>query len=95
MSLERKNRYLQKKNKDLVDQVEDLKHQLYEREAELDADELRMEFISVIDQLEFTIEELDKIQNEYNEQVSGFRKLKNDFKKEIFREHPGFLFRRK
>ena len=95
MSLERKNAVLQKKNEKLEEQVKDLRQRLMEREQELDSDELRLEYLELVDELSVAVNGVFEVQKEYNDLIKEVIELRNEMKKELFRINPMSIFRKR
>lgn len=93
MNLERKNDILKRRNAKLQEQVDDLRLRLLEREEELNEEELREEYLLLIDELRETIDNVRTVQNEYDSMVHDFMKMKKAFEKEMFKYNPMMFFK--
>lgn len=93
MSLERKNEALRKKNAKLQEQVDDLQLRLLEREEELDGEELREEYLSLINEFHEIMDDVRETQREYECVIKDIMDMKKKFEKELFRYNPVMFFK--
>ena len=83
MSLEGKNQDLKKRNDNLEKQVNDLRVRLIEKENELSSDELRLEYLDLIDEFKIIISNLRESQKEYDELIEEVMATEQELVKEM------------
>lgn len=83
MNFEKKYNLLKKQNEDLQNQLDEVRLRLFEKEDELDADELRQEYLEMLDIFYKAIEGIRDVEREFYDMMHEVRVARNEFEKEV------------